>query len=91
MKHNTKKPNKNGNTDQNKKHLLSDYSFDSLVKLQKEIAEKTEWLPSLYKLVNMLINTDTLPYLKELILAEWDHRQPPQFKSSVTETTKTIS
>ena len=91
MNNHTTKSHSNGNSDQNKKHLLSDFSFDALVKLQKEIAEQTGWLPSLYKLVNALINTDTLPYLKELILADWHHRQPPRLKPSVTETTKIIT
>jgi hypothetical protein len=91
MNNNTAKSHKNGNSDPNKKHLLSDPSFDALVELQKEIAEQTGWLPSLYKLINTLINTDTLPYLKELILAEWHHRQRPPLKPSTTDTTKTIT
>ena len=91
MNSHTEKTDQNAHSDQKKRHLLSDPSFDALVKLQKEIAEQIRWMPSLYKLVNTLINTDTLPYLKELILAEWHHRQRPLLKSSTTETTKTIS
>jgi hypothetical protein len=91
MNNHTAKTDQNANSDQKKRHLLSDPSFDSLVELQKEIAEQIRWMPSLYKLVNTLINTDTLPYLKELILAEWHHRQQPSFKPSTTDTTKTIS
>ena len=91
MKNNTAKSHPNRNSDPNKKRLLSDPSFDRLVELQKEIAEQIGWLPSLFKLVNTLINTDTLPYLKERILAEWYHRPLPPFKPSTTETTKTIT
>jgi hypothetical protein len=91
MNNHTEKTDQNVNSDQKKKRLLSDPSFDALVKLQQEIAEQIRWMPSLYKLVNTLINTDTLPYLKELILAEWHHRQQPSFKPSTTDTTKTIS
>ena len=91
MNNHTEKTSQNANSDQKKRHLLSDPSFDALVKLQKEIAEQIRWMPSLYKLVNTLINTDTLPYLKELILAEWHHRQRPPFKPSTAEPTKTIT
>jgi hypothetical protein len=91
MNNHTGKTDQNTNSDRKKRHLLSDSSFDVLVELQKEIAEQTGWLPSLYKLVNTLINTDTLPYLKELILAEWHHRQRPSFKPSTTDTIKNIS
>lgn len=67
---------KESTASQKKRHLLSDASFDALVELQKEIAQETGWMPSLYKLVNALVNTQTLFYLKEAMLMEVKDRQP---------------
>ena len=59
-----------------KKHLLNDQSFEALTQLQKEIVRETGWMPSLNKLVNALINTKTLLYLKKIMLTTVKDRQP---------------
>ena len=55
-----------------KTHLLNDRSFKILLQLQKEVAQKMGWMPSLSTLVNALVNTENLILLKENILAEFE-------------------
>lgn len=55
-----------------KNHLLNDHSFKNLLRLQKEIAKETGWMPSLSTLVNALVNTDNLIFLKQAILDEFE-------------------
>lgn len=55
-----------------KNHLLNDHSFKKLLKLQKEIAKDTGWMPSLSTLVNALVTTDNLIFLKQAILDEFE-------------------
>ncbi len=74
MKNNSQNE-KNNQKDLKKTHLLNDHSFDALVQLQQEIAAETGWMPTLNKLVNALVNGQTLPYLKKIILQEFDDRQ----------------
>ena len=76
MNETSKKDEQEGITPRNKKHLLNDQSFEALTQLQKEIVRETGWMPSLNKLVNALVNTKTLLYLKEIMLATVKDRQP---------------
>jgi hypothetical protein len=55
-----------------KNHLLNDQSFKKLLKIQKEIANETGWMPSLSTLVNALVNTNNLSLLKATILEEFE-------------------
>ena len=71
-----KKDEKTGIKSQKKTHLLNDQSFEALTQLQKEIVRETGWMPSLNKLVNALVNTKTLLYLKEIMLTTVKDRQP---------------
>lgn len=52
------------------KYLLSDESFALLIHAQKEIEEKTELRPSLRKLVNSLINSESVRQLKKHWITE---------------------
>lgn len=71
-----KKDEKTGIKSQKKNHLLNDQSFEALTQLQKEIVRETGWMPSLNKLVNTLVNTKTLLYLKKIMLKTMKDRQP---------------
>lgn len=66
-----------------KNHLLNDQSFKKLLKIQREIAKITGWMPSLSTLVNTLVNTDNLILLKAEILEEFENN-----KKTHTETTQ---
>jgi hypothetical protein len=59
-------------TETRKNHLLNDHSFKRLLKVQREVAEITGWMPSLSTLVNGLVNTDNLILLKADILYEFE-------------------
>ncbi len=76
MNESLKKDEKTGIKSQKKKHLLNDQSFEALTQLQKEIVRETGWMPSLNKLVNALVNTKTLLYLKKIMLTTVKDRQP---------------
>lgn len=69
-----------------KNHLLNDQSFKRLLKIQKEIAQKAGWMPSLGTLVNALVNTENLILLKEHILNEFEAN-----KKTKTENTESIN
>lgn len=66
-----------------KNHLLNDQSFKKLLKIQKEVAKETGWMPSLSTLVNALVNPDNLILLKAEILEEFENN-----KKTHTENTK---
>jgi hypothetical protein len=70
-----------------KAHLLNDQSFKRLLKIQKEVAKETGWMPSLSTLVNALVNTDNLVFLKEYILSEFEANK----KTNTDHTGKTDS
>ncbi len=71
-----KKDEKTGIKSRKKNHLLNDQSFEALTQLQKEIVRETGWMPSFNKLVNALVNTKTLLYLKKIMLTTVKDRQP---------------
>lgn len=64
---------KNDKSSVNKK-LFSPDSFSKLCRVQAEIAHETGWQPSLNRLTNALVNSDTLLYLKEMMLLEFKNR-----------------
>jgi hypothetical protein len=70
-----------------KAHLLNDHSFKRLLKIQKEVAKETGWMPSLSTLVNALVNTDNLAFLKKYILCEFEANK----KTNTENTEKTES
>jgi hypothetical protein len=76
MNETPKQDEKDGEKTRKKKHLLNDQSFEALTQLQKEIVRETGWMPSLNKLVNALVNTKTLLYLKKIMLKTVKDHQP---------------
>ena len=58
-------------------------------KLQKEVAQKIGWMPSLSTLVNALVNTENLILLKENILAEFETNKKTNIENTEN-TTKRI-
>lgn len=76
MNETPKQDEKDGVKLRKKKHLLNDKSFEALTQLQKEIVRETGWMPSLNKLVNALVNTKTLLYLKKIMLKTVKDHQP---------------
>ncbi len=72
-------------TEVRKNHLLNDHSFKRLLKVQREIAQITGWMPSLSTLVNGLVNTDNLILLKEDILYEFESNKKTNTEITNTE------
>ena len=75
MNDNTEKAHRNQNSDPKKQRLLSDPSFEVLVKLQKEIENETGWQPSLKKLVNALVTEQTCAALKKIMMGEFRKKE----------------
>lgn len=56
-----------------KQHFISDGKFSLLRQCQKEIFEATETSPSIRKIVNELINSESLEKLKSKYIAVWSN------------------
>ena len=60
----------------NQKHLLNEASFALLTSLQREIEQAIGWQPSLHKLVNLFITSETCAQIKNQLMTELKQNNP---------------